>query len=433
MEKNNLLADAILEERERRNQQILTLCKKNCVITLKANIPGLDKNIKEAFFLIQLFEKELDRILLNVTSKQIIYGVDGPMVQYILSVKSFDHHMTTIYKQKMIELEENLPLGRFVDIDVYDDETSSRRRTVHRKCVICGDDVYLCNRSLRHSYQELIVVIQIEIRKYLYKTITDFIEKSILAELELDPKFGLVTPVSSGTHSDMDYELMKKSMNVLIEPLWQMFDEGFSNFNLDDIFKNIRKIGAYAERKMLEVTNGINTYKGLIFCLGIALSASGYILQTHSKFDDIFVCIKKMCQSLKEELDSMILQDAEKQTFGVMAYKNYGIRGARMEACSGFRTIQSILLEVTDLSKKSLTMTLIKLIQMSDDTVFLKRAGSIENYYYFKELFKKIKIYNEDDVYSLTKLCIKNNLSFGGSADLLIVTIYFYLFRKKFF
>ena len=58
--------------------------------------------------------------------------------------------------------------------------------------------------------------------------VTKIISESIL-ELNLDPKFGMVTAKSQGSHSDMNYELMKRSIGIITPYLALMAISGFCN------------------------------------------------------------------------------------------------------------------------------------------------------------------------------------------------------------
>ena len=75
----------ILDNREEKNLFIQSLLTENQVITLKANIPGLNKNTKEAFVLINYF----DQILINKGYKKShqLFGADGPMFIYLTDKK----------------------------------------------------------------------------------------------------------------------------------------------------------------------------------------------------------------------------------------------------------------------------------------------------------------------------------------------------------
>ena len=121
------------------------------------------------------------------------------------------------------------------------------------------------------------------------------------------------------------------------------------------------------------------------------------------------------------------------ESFGMHAYQKYGIGGARYEASQGYLLVQKNLTEQVSLEPASLMMLLIKIIGECQDTVLLKRAGSLEKYQYFKQLVASIKEYDLERIAEVTDLCVKNNISFGGSADLLIVTIFLKLLQQTFY
>ena len=58
-----------------------------------------------------------------------------------------------------------------------------------------------------------------------------------------------------------------------------------------------------------------------------------------------------------------------------------------------------------------------------EDTVLLKRSGTYEKYLYFKRLISSADPQNKEKIKILTAECIKNNISIGGSADLLIAGV----------
>ena len=78
-------------------------------------------------------------------------------------------------------------------------------------------------------------------------------------------------------------------------------------------------------------------------------------------------------------------------------------------------------------------MTLIRIISLSEDTVLLKRAGSLERYEYFKQKVSSIEQYDKNQINQITNECIKENISFGGSSDLLAVLIFIIKMKKSFY
>ena len=77
---------SILENREEKNIFIQKYVDKYQVITLKANVPGNDKNIKEAYVLINYFDKLLHN--LGFEKSYFLDGADGPMYIYFTDKNS---------------------------------------------------------------------------------------------------------------------------------------------------------------------------------------------------------------------------------------------------------------------------------------------------------------------------------------------------------
>ena len=77
------ISKLILEDREKKNRYIHKYINDYQVITLKANIPGTNKQSNEAYLLLNYFDKLLFRKNLNVW--EILDGADGPMYIYLTS------------------------------------------------------------------------------------------------------------------------------------------------------------------------------------------------------------------------------------------------------------------------------------------------------------------------------------------------------------
>lgn len=420
MKSINLAISDILQAREYRFHLIQELLKtKKNVVSLKANIPGVQKQRKEAYLLLSLFDC---LIKLDYSDKIYLDNSDGPCLIYLLNDGN-----PYLIKTKMMALEAQSPMGRLIDIDVFSNNfDQSIKRHKLRKCLICEEPAFLCIRLKKHQEDELLKQISQIVNDELSIIIEHIIDESIMAELNLEPKFGLVTPSSTGSHKDMNYHLMIKAKEAIKPYFIKMFFEGYTKDDLHTIFINIRKIGLEAEKVMMKATANINCYKGLIFNLGLVLASSAYVLSNKLFFEDIFIVIKKMTQGISSELVKA------PSTFGMIAYQNYQIGGARKEAELGFPTVQKVLPLLKSINKKDLTLTLIELIKHCEDTVLLKRCGSLEKYLFFKNLINSIKEYNESQIKAITEECINNNVSFGGSADLLITTIYLKRFREVF-
>lgn len=399
--------DGILKAREERQRQILSLAAEGPVVTVKANIPGRDKRVGESYLIVRYFTA---RIALDFGGEAVLYdGADGP---YSVITQ------TTLGKAAAIELESS-PVGRFADIDVYPKGArNSLSRGYMRKCFICDNPAFLCSRTSAHGAAELLGKIRRDTREYFSELITRILKDSMIAELKLENKFGLVTPTSSGSHGDLNYSVMSASQDAVIPYLVGMFWTGF-DCDCKDILAKTRRLGIEAEEAMYAVSGGANAYKGLIFVLGVMLASAGNLLASGRwDKDGAIATVRTACRGICAEL----VQGED--TFGKRAYKLYKISGVRGNAESGFPVAwEAAELIDENYSSDSLMSALIYIVGKIDDTVLLKRSGSLQKYEYFKDRISSVNPYDKHDLEILNGECIDNNISIGGSADMLVAGV----------
>lgn len=402
----------ILESREERLNFIKQYLNDYDVVTLKANIPGFDKNIPEARLLINYYHHLMD----GYVNSFYLTSYDGPTYYYL-------YNKGSINKSKLEKIESDLSIGRLIDLDLFQNESVSINRRTMRKCYLCDNPSFVCIRNRTHSLDELLAYVRKTTKDFFVKEIHSLIKESMMKELNLDPKFGLVTPTTSGSHKDMNYTIMYKSIDVVANGLTHMFMEAYLNKDIKEAFKQSRLIGIKTEEEMLKITNGINTYKGLIFILGCVLTVCGSKMNEEITKDDIFIGLKEMTKGISLELKNS-------NTYGAKAYLEYGIKGARGEVEDGLIHVKEVL-NLFDLNDNLLN-PLVYLISNVDDTVLLKRCKNILKYQEIKERFRSLNVNNIDEVKELNDYCTLNNLSFGGSADLLITAIFLDKYFKMF-
>lgn len=229
---------------------------------------------------------------------------------------------------------------------------------------------------------------------------------SMLKELDITDKPGLVSPISNGNHSDMDYFLMRRGIASLRKYFYSAFELGFFNKN----FSALRELGKRYERGMFRATNGINTHKGSIFQLGILVYLIGRI-----KSKGIFITKENARKEISNEIEILGLK-------GLMKESSYG---ARQEVFEGYRlTFMSL--------EYSLDKRLYFIMSQIHDTNIIRRGGVK----LLKEVQKKsrdvLKNKNKAKLYNLID---KNNLSPGGAADILINSIFiedFFKFEREY-
>ena len=264
--------------------------------------------------------------------------------------------------------------------------------------------------------------------------------KALLYEVSISPKAGLVSRLSNGSHKDMNFFTFIDSVLSLDNYFSECFIYGQKNdFYSPNFFKNLRDLGKKAEKEMYQATNGINTHKGTIFSMGIIISVLASYLKEVDKIDLKILSekIKTMCSPLLGELENT----NDFSTYGEKAFKNYHLTGARGLAISGY---DIVLLDGINKLKEftksldfetSCILLLFYYISILDDTNIVNRA----NFETLKEIQILCKNLYEENSKSLSKEKIRNemsklndifiekNISAGGSADLLILTIFIYI------
>ena len=272
------------------------------------------------------------------------------------------------------------------------------------------------------------------------KEVAKLATKALLYEVSISPKAGLVSRLSNGSHKDMDFYTFIDSALSLDNYFSECYIYGQKNdFYSPIFFKNLRDLGKKAEREMYQATNGINTHKGTIFSMGIIIAVLASYLKEVDKIDLKILSkkIKSMCSPLLEELENT----NSFSTYGEKAFKNYHLTGARGLAISGYDIVLldgiKKLIEFTKILdfEISCILLLFYYISMLDDTNIVNRA----NFETLKEIQILCKnLYEENSKYlskekirnemsKLNDIFIEKNISAGGSADLLILTIFIYL------
>lgn len=410
--------EKMILEKDKYYQNIIdNLLDYDVCINMSVNAPGDSKYSNEAKLLVAYFDKLINY---DYVKKETYNTLKGIQINYFINgVKADD------VKKEMVKLEDEHPLGRFIDLDVFEKNSKqSLSRDTLRKCYLCDKPAFVCQREENHRKIDLEIYFKREILNYLGKVVANLIKESILLELNLDPKFGLVTPYTNGSHEDMNYNLMLTAVDKITPYLKEIFKATARIDNIYELLMNNQVIGKLAEERMLIATNGVNCYKGLIYNLGLMITASTYSLVNLENFEYSYFVAKT--------LSKQTFKDSKLDTFGQKAYKKYNFGGIRKEALNGYPSIRQILPMITDYEDQTLIKALVKLITITDDSVLLKRSGSFEKMEEIIYKFKHLNLNNPEDINDLTNYCIEKNLSFGGSADLLITAIYLTKLQETF-
>lgn len=422
------MTDSILDAREMRAFLLSYMLSKgyDAVISIRANIPGIDKNTPEAYVVVRYFEYIIKHEIGYIHLERLD-SEDGPYV--LLAVQTDD---LKELKKLLIHIEDRQPMGRLVDLDLWQTNGSISRLDLGyppRRCFLCDKEAHHCARNRTHSLSETSTFVIETVQHHLEEDLKKLAKHAMMRELNLEDKFGLVTPSNSGSHHDMNYDLMVKAQDAILSYMIELFNLGGSGLEYYQLMDQGRQIGIRAEEAMFNVTGGINCYKGLIFILGLVMLSSGYVIRHKQDFNHVFLTIQLLAKP--------ILDDFEKNpiTFGEKAYHEHQIMGARGEAALGLPSVHHALrlIEDQEINDTRLREILQLLIRSTDDTVLLKRAGSFEQYMAIKKKVASLDVTNIDEVKRFSQEAIEHRWSFGGSADLLITTLFIHELEKRYF
>lgn len=154
---------------------------------------------------------------------------------------------------------------------------------------------------------------------------------ALVSEIILYPKAGLVSLIDSGSHTDMDAQTFLRSARALTGYFAEI-----AHAAADDApFAMLQKIGQRAEARMFATTGGVNTHRGAVFSLGLLAAAAGVACR-----DDKTAAID-LCETVATRwgVDILASRSSEDQSHGAQVRVAYGAPGAREEAAAGFPTV----------------------------------------------------------------------------------------------
>lgn len=374
----------------------------------------------------------------GLTGCEALYSVDGD---------------STAVKKLCVAIEDHDDLSRLFDMDVITGTGSAISRTSlgfpERGCMVCGAPGRGCASRRIHSAEELQRETVRRLTEYFDRTDRDLISalvtESLLAEVNVTPKPGLVDQRNSGSHRDMDHALFEKSAAALA-PFWgTCFMTGRETAGClpEETFRQLRVVGLEAERAMFDATDGVNTHKGAIFLLGTLCGAAGRLWAIDGVRPDserlMAECRKMTASAMNTEFDRVRQQGAH--TAGERFYLSLGLRGARGEIAEGFPSVKERALPKMKKilaqgipEEHAAAIVLLHLIALGTDTNLFHRGGSDGAAWAAQEAEKLIK---EDHIPSLHEIemldheFIQRNLSPGGCADLLAVTLFLHHWESE--
>ena len=434
--------EEMLLARERRSDFQRALSEKYHapLICLTMNIAGEEKRFESADRLFAAGVRLIDEQLRRHHVKTAFHTV----CDYNTGLEGYwaVNFSAEAIKALMVQIEDAFDAARLFDIDVLDTEGEKRSRSdmgaPPRRCLICGEQAAACARSRRHGLDAIEQRPRQLIADYLDNAAANRIAglavKSLLYEVCVTPKPGLVDRANAGAHRDMDIFTFVDSATALTPYFKACALKGARSAALTpaQLFSSLRYIGQCAEAEMFTATGGVNTHKGAIYSMGILCAAAGRLSAADS------VTPEQLCMLCAEMTESETTHDLKKieqagaETVGGRLWTQYGIAGIRGEVASGFLSVRNIslpLLQALLADSYSLndagTIALLHLMAGATDTNVISRAG-IERQKTLQAsllaLLEKTPRPAAEVLNALDADFIAENISPGGCADLLAIT-----------
>lgn len=268
----------------------------------------------------------------------------------------------------------------------------------------------------------------------------------VLLEVSAYPKPGLVAPRSMGSHRDMDLQSFMLSSAAIAPCFYACARAGLtSECEAEALLPLLRAIGRAFDARLLSATHGVNTQRGILFCAGLLAAAAGRLARRGAalRAPDLFAEVAAISQGLcARELADAGAEDA--RTAGEILFRRFGALGVRGEVEAGFPTVAlhglpafGAALAAGHGLNRSLVHALISLIAAAEDSTVLWRGGP-EALAFIKgeatrirDLGGALDAEGLAEVERLDAACVARNISPGGAADLLAVTVGVYLLEHR--
>ena len=241
--------------------------------------------------------------------------------------------------------------------------------------------------------------------------------QALQAELDTTPKPGLVDKDNNGAHRDMDYALMQRSIDTLHPYFVKLALLGFADTLPSHTA--IRDIGIEAERAMLAATNGVNTHKGALFSMGLAVVAAAHEKNT----DSLQTTIKALAASFPDT------NGTHGSKAKLLSKGTTAIKGALDNAREGYEMLFAEWLPFYIERRKerdahTLHKTLLRIMCDLDDTNVIYRTDLATAEEVKQEARALLDNFSKAALKDMDRRYTARNISPGGAADMLSLTAF---------
>lgn len=253
--------------------------------------------------------------------------------------------------------------------------------------------------------------------------------QSLLDEVRLSPKPGLVDSRGSGAHQDLTLALMERSAHSLTPTFHALALHSWQRPADIALRQKIGQLGRLGEQHMMAATGGVNTHRGAIWALGllvcaVAMNSANVVAQD----------IAQRAAQLAALPDTLSPKSFSK---GARVVQHYQVPGAREEAQQGFpHVMQCALPQLLHSRKQGATETqarlnaLLAIMTTLADTCVLSRGGMSALQAMHLGAAQVLSAggvqhpAGRDRLAQLEKRMLADNVSPGGAADLLSATLF---------
>lgn len=238
-------------------------------------------------------------------------------------------------------------------------------------------------------------------------------------ELDLTPKPGLVDTHDNGAHTDMDYGIMLSSINALRPYFVKLATMSYSiSLPKPSI---LQQIGIEAEKEMLQATCGVNTHRGALFSMGLAVVAACQMLASS----------KNWSNTVAEIASHM---HGGNQTHGANVKHAHKVAGALELAQNGYKELTDLWLKYyidNQCDEYVKHKTLLLIMSELDDTNVIHRVGYEMAQQVKREAAHLLENFSIEGLEQMNQRFIESNISPGGAADMLSLTLFLSATIKK--
>ena len=241
--------------------------------------------------------------------------------------------------------------------------------------------------------------------------------QALQAELDTTPKPGLVDKDNNGAHRDMDYALMQRSIDTLHPYFVKLALLGCADAL--PTHTSIRDIGIEAEKAMLSATNGVNTHKGALFSMGLAVVAAAHEENT----DSLQTTIKALAACFPDT------NGTHGSKAKLLSKGTTAIKGALDNAREGYEMLFAEWLPFYIERRKehdahTLHKTLLRIMCDLDDTNVIYRTDLATAEEVKQEARALLDNFSKAALKDMDRHYTTRNISPGGAADMLSLTVF---------